>query len=246
MGSHLKSHKKKETNLSIENNNSKNKSNDSKIENNSENDNDNKNDIEKDRKIENNRKNDNDNKNDIEKDRKIENNSENDNDNKNDIEKEKTEKSNYDNKDKNNDTKDNDCIDDEIKRKLEEQDRKAELIASLIKKDTIPVRDPVEEYENFCKDLIFIEDNKVTIKVNQKFAAEFCRNYTISPEFWSDFPKVESKDESIELIDTRTFYPYSLGTCGGDDHRIFVFKANKKGKFKIKFDTHTVKVKVTV
>ena len=204
MGSHLKSHKKKETNLSIENNNSKNKSNDSKIENNSEND----------------------------------------NDNKNDIEKEKTEKSNYDNKDKNNDTKDNDCIDDELKRKQEEQDRQADLIASLIKKDIIPVRDPVEEYENFCKDLIFIKDNKVTVKVNQKFAEEACRNFTIHPKYWSDYPTVKSKNDEIELIETQTFYPYPSGTCGGSNHRIFVFKANKKGKFKIKFSTHTVKVKV--
>ena len=59
------------------------------------------------------------------------------------------------------------------------------------------------------------------------------------------YPKVESKSEEIELIDTRTFYPYPISTCGGDNHRIFVFKANKKGKFKIKFSTHTVKVKVT-
>ena len=104
--------------------------------------------------------------------------------------------------------------------------------------------DPVKEYKNFCKDLIFIKDNKVTVKVNQKFAEEACRNFTIHPKYWSDYPTVKSKNDEIELIDTQTFYPYPSGTCGGSNHRIFVFKANKKGKFKIKFSTHTVKVKV--
>ena len=61
---------------------------------------------------------------------------------------------------------------------------------------------PIKKYENFCKDLIFIKDKKVIIKVNQKFAAEFCRNFTIAPNYQSDFPVIKSKDESIELIDT--------------------------------------------
>ena len=101
-----------------------------------------------------------------------------------------------------------------------------------------------EEYENFRKDLIFIKDNKVTVKVNQKFGAEFSRNFTIAPQYQSNFPKIKSKDYKIELIDTKTFYPYSLGTCGGNHYRIFVFKANKIGNYNIKFDTHTVKVEV--
>ena len=49
----------------------------------------------------------------------------------------------------------------------------------------------------------------------------------------------------MELIKTRKFYPYPPDTCGGSEHKIFVFRANKKGKFKIKFSTHIVKVKGT-
>ena len=62
-----------------------------------------------------------------------------------------------------------------------------------------------EEYENFRKDLIFIKDNKVTVKVNQKLGAEFSRNFTIAPQYQSNFPKIKSKDYKIELIDTKTF-----------------------------------------
>ena len=103
---------------------------------------------------------------------------------------------------------------------------------------------PVIQYNNYCKDLIFIEDNKVTVEVNQKFARKFISNFTIAPNCWKDFPTIQSKDEEIELIGTRTFYPYSRDVCGGDDHRIFVFKANQKGNFKIKFSNCTMEVKV--
>ena len=103
---------------------------------------------------------------------------------------------------------------------------------------------PVIQYNNYCKVLIFIEDNKVTVEVNQKFARKFISNFTIAPNCWKDFPTIQSKDEEIELIETRTFYPYSRDVCGGDDHRIFVFKANQKGNFKIKFSDCTMEVKV--
>ena len=106
--------------------------------------------------------------------------------------------------------------------------------------------DPVKQYEKYCKDLIFIEDDKVTVKVNQKFAEVFLRNYTIPPEYWEDFPTLEWKNEEIELIETRTFYPYSIGACGGYNHKVFVFKANSTGNFKIKFSDHPVEVKVGI
>ena len=100
------------------------------------------------------------------------------------------------------------------------------------------------EYYKFCKKLIFIEDNKVTVKVSQKFAAKFLRNYIINLSLRKNFPTIESKDDAIELIDTKTFYPYSSDEFGGSHHRIFVFKANEKGNFQIKFNTDTVEVKV--
>jgi len=217
MGSHFKSRKKQDNNPSIENNGNNNKS----------------------------------------KDEKNENNSESNNNSKNETIKDKEKESNNDNSDKNNNTKDNDKNKDndsdeyddedendekykqsnELRRKaLEQLKREEQMLEELL--------DPVKEYKNFCKDLIFIKDNKVTVKVNQKFAEEACRNFTIHPKYWSDYPTVKSKNDEIELIETQTFYPYPSGTCGGSNHRIFVFKANKKGKFKIKFSTHTVKVKV--
>ena len=175
MGSHLKSHKKQENDLSIENN-----------------------DNNKDNKIENNYENDNNNK-----DNKIENNFENDNNNNNDNKKDEIEESKKDNNGENNDVKDIDNIDkkmyDEIINNISIKSSIEEYrdIKMLLDEDY-----PIKKYENFCKDLIFIKDKKVIIKVNQKFAAEFCRNFTIAPNYQSDFPVIKSKDESIELIDT--------------------------------------------
>ena len=80
------------------------------------------------------------------------------------------------------------------------------------------------------------------MKKNQKFAKRDSANYTIPPEFWTDMPTVESMDSGIKLVDTKEFYPYRRGTCGGRDVQIYVFKATKKGTFQIKFDTETIKV----
>jgi len=103
----------------------------------------------------------------------------------------------------------------------------------------------VREYKDFCKDLIFIEKNKITVRVNQKFAREFIINFTIFSNIGKEFPTLDSKDDSIELIETKTCHPHYEGTTGGATHKIFVFKATKKGKFKIKFSDHTIKVRVT-
>ena len=103
----------------------------------------------------------------------------------------------------------------------------------------------VREYKDFCKDLIFIEKNKITVRVNQKFAREFIINFTIFSNIGKEFPTLDSKDDSIELIETKTCHPHYEDTTGGATHKIFVFKATKKGKFKIKFSDHTIKVRVT-
>ena len=108
-----------------------------------------------------------------------------------------------------------------------------------------PIFSPNEwEYYNFCKDLSFIHDNQVTVKVNQKFAEKFSNNYTVPPQFWKDIPSVQSKNEGIEYIDTRTFYPHPIGLMGGESVILMVFKATKKGKFKINFQNYTVDVNV--
>ena len=101
-----------------------------------------------------------------------------------------------------------------------------------------------QEYYNFCKDLSFIHNNQITVKINQKFAEKFSNNYTVPPQFWKDIPSVQSKIEGIEYIDTRTFYPHPYGLMGGDSVTLMVFKATKKGKFKINFPNNTVDVNV--
>ena len=100
------------------------------------------------------------------------------------------------------------------------------------------------KYYNFCKDLSFIKENQITVKVNQKFAEKFGNNYTVPPEFWKDIPSVQSKSKEIEYIDTRTFYPHPSYMMGGDSVTLMVFKATKKGKFKINFPNYTVDVNV--
>ena len=101
------------------------------------------------------------------------------------------------------------------------------------------------EYYNYCKDLSFIDkDNKITVKVNQKFAEKCSNNYTVPPEFWKDIPSVQSKSEGIEYIETRSFYPHPNYLMGGESVTLIVFKATKKGKFKINFPNYTVDVNV--
>ena len=100
------------------------------------------------------------------------------------------------------------------------------------------------EYYNFCRDLSFIYHNQITVKVNQKFAERFENNYTVHPQFQKDIPSIQSKDEGIELIETRSFYPHPRGMMGGDTVTLVVFKATKKGKFKIKYPKYTVEVNV--
>ena len=100
------------------------------------------------------------------------------------------------------------------------------------------------KYYNFCKDLSFIHENQITVKVNQKFAEKFGNNYTVPPQFWKDIPSVQSKSKEIEYIDTRTFYPHPSYMMGGDSVTLMVFKATKKGKFKINFPNYTVDVNV--
>ena len=101
-----------------------------------------------------------------------------------------------------------------------------------------------QKYYNFCKDLSFIHENQITVKVNQKFAEKFGNNYTVPPQFWKDIPSVQSKSKEIEYIDTRTFYPHPSYMMGGDSVTLMVFKATKKGKFKINFPNYTVDVNV--
>ena len=100
------------------------------------------------------------------------------------------------------------------------------------------------EYYNFCRDLSFIYHNQITVKVNQKFAERFENNYTINPQFWKDIPSIQSKDEGIELIETRLFYPHPRGMMVGDTVTPAAPKATKKGKFKIKHQKHTAEANV--
>ena len=101
---------------------------------------------------------------------------------------------------------------------------------------------PVKKYNNFCKKLKFCDGKEITVKVNEKFAKEFIVNYTIPPQYFESIDEVEQTDEEIELIETREFYPYYKGTCGGDTHMIYVFQAKKKGIYNIKFSSFTLVV----
>ena len=86
---------------------------------------------------------------------------------------------------------------------------------------------------------------RLLLKWIKNFAREFRINFTIFSNIGKEFPTLDSKDDSIELIETKTCHPHYEDTIGGATHKIFVFKATKKGKFKIKFSDHTIKVRVT-
>ena len=102
----------------------------------------------------------------------------------------------------------------------------------------------VKEYEEFCNRFKFIEKNNITVKVNEIFAQEFSINNSVHPKFQKKNQSIESKDKEIELIERRRFYTYSIRTFEDITHIIYVFKATKKGNFKINFTSETVNVNV--
>ena len=106
-----------------------------------------------------------------------------------------------------------------------------------------PDNEEIIKYYDFCKGLIFVEGKSITVNVDQKFAVEYLANYTI-PRPRKNTPSYKSKDDAIELVENKSFYPYKFGIRGGDTHHIYVFKATKKGKFKINFTTYKISVTV--
>ena len=86
--------------------------------------------------------------------------------------------------DTNNNDKNKDNIKDLIKKSLDDEDIRKNIkdayqtLLNLEEAKNDKGR-RVREYKDFCKDLIFIEKNKITVRVNQKFAREFRINFTI-------------------------------------------------------------------
>ena len=102
---------------------------------------------------------------------------------------------------------------------------------------------PVRDYNSFKKKYKFCHGDEITVKVKEKFAVEFTANFTLPPGCQEAMGTVENKSKEIELLIDREFYPYPEGTCGGDTHCIYVFRATKKGEFKIEFSSYTLNVK---
>ena len=250
MGSHLKSHRRQENNSMTVNPNNNNNNEKNKNESNNENNNIINNDNKENKKNEINNESNNENINNNQTETKNENDNENNEDDDDDEDTKDIKKDDNNEGDTNNNDKNKDNIKDLIKKSLDDEDIRKNIkdayqtLLNLQEAKNDKGR-RVREYKDFCKDLIFIEKNKITVRVNQKFAREFRINFTIFSNIGKEFPTLDSKDDSIELIETKTCYPHYEGTTGGATHKIFVFKATKKGKFKIKFSDHTIKVRVT-
>ena len=104
--------------------------------------------------------------------------------------------------DTNNNDKNKDNIKDLIKKSLDDEDIRKNIKDAY--QTLLNLEDAkndkerwVREYKDFCKDLIFIEKNKITVRVNQKFAREFIINFTIFSNIGKEFPTLDSKDDSI-------------------------------------------------
>ena len=90
--------------------------------------------------------------------------------------------------------------------------------------------------------LQIVKNNEITVKVNQKFGVKFSSNYSLPPEFQVDIPSFEKADEGIKFIESTSYYDCPEGWTGGDTVEVNVFKATKKGNFKIKFGSREIKV----
>ena len=87
-----------------------------------------------------------------------------------------------------------------------------------------PDNENIIEYYNFCKGLIFVDGKSIKVNVDQKFAVEYLANHTI-PKQRKNTPSYKSKDEAIELVENKTFYPHEKFYKGGNSNHIYVFKA---------------------
>ena len=110
-------------------------------------------------------------------------------------------------------------------------------------KNINPKKD-IEEYRNYRKNLIFIEGDTINVNVKQKFAYETSDNYSINPRYCdqSSTSEPDKLPKEIEKIERRSFYPYELGYCGGNTYFIQVYKATKKGTYKMRIDSKEINV----
>ena len=92
-----------------------------------------------------------------------------------------------------------------------------------------------EEYDAYCKKLKFIERGEITVRENEYFAYQYCTNYSIMDMYRKKI-KMETLSKEIKYVEKASFY---LGgsECGGSSNVLDIFKATKKGKFKIKIST---------
>ncbi len=88
--------------------------------------------------------------------------------------------------------------------------------------------DEEKAFEKFCENLKFINGQEITVKVNEKFAAKYSANFSLPPEYQGSFPDVKTNDDEIKLIESKSFYPYPAGYCGGNTWMVYVFQAKKK------------------
>ena len=184
MGSHLKSHKKQENNFITVNPNNNNNNEQNKNESNNENNNIINNDNKENKKNEINNESNNENINNNQTETKNENDNENNEDDDDDEDTKDIKKDDNNEGDTNNNDKNKDNIKDLIKKSLDDEDIRKNIkdayqtLLNLEEAKNDKGR-RVREYKDFCKDLIFIEKNKITVRVNQKFAREFIINFTI-------------------------------------------------------------------
>ena len=82
-------------------------------------------------------------------------------------------------------------------------------------------------YKRFCSRYQFCHDG-FTVKEGELFAYKVYANFTI-PSYEEEEEKTKLDYKGVSLINERSFYPYSAGTCGGNDVIVYVFKALEPG-----------------
>ena len=110
--------------------------------------------------------------------------------------------------------------------------------------DSTTHKDRDNSYEEFCKDLIFIEGKEITVKKKQRFAMESTSNYSIPTEFQDNGPFLKSTDKEIKFIESKDFNLYPDDICGGDTKTIYVFQGIKEGQYKINFSSFEINVTI--
>ena len=123
----------------------------------------------------------------------------------------------------------------EKKRKKEEDEKWAKRQAEYEEEERLDYERRIKEYNEFCEKYKFYNEIENTVELNEVFAFKREMRGSCPPRARRKELRFIRADENIQFIEQKIFYLNKPFEKGGASPVIYLFKAIKKGKGKIKF-----------